>query len=289
MNSSSFMSKYNKLPILSKKIKQKQEMTENDEDIDFGINPLKSFFGQKDDMPYTEKNHIYYYTDVSQESCLDLNRKINDLNKELLKYSIEYDCPPPNIYLHINSPGGDLLSAFSTVDVIKNSRIPIISIVEGSAASAATIISMVCHKRYISPSSFMLIHQLSSENCGKYEELKDNFVNSTKFMNLVYKLYKKHSTMNDKEIKKILSHDLWLTSKECVSRGLVDGYWKSGITSLSVKNVIDENSSFSSLLGSNQDDDNEETFFEGDKVSDDEDVEELKDIKKSNKRSKKNK
>jgi hypothetical protein len=31
----------------------------------------------------SDKNHIYFYTDVTQESCLDLNRKINDLNKEL--------------------------------------------------------------------------------------------------------------------------------------------------------------------------------------------------------------
>ena len=269
-----------KTPVFMKAKKQ-QEMNENDDDVDFGLNPLKSFFGQKDDMPYTEKNHIYYYTEVSQESCLDLNRKINDLNKELLKYSIEYDCPPPNIYLHINSPGGDLLSAFSTVDVIKNSRVPIISIVEGSAASAATIISMVCHKRYISPSSFMLIHQLSSENCGKYEELKDNFVNSTKFMNLVYNLYKKHTTMNDSDIKKILSHDLWLTSKECVSRGLVDGYWKSGITSLCVKNVFEDNTSFSSLSGTNEEDDEDDETFVFDVNQEDEVT------KKSTKRSKK--
>lgn len=278
------MNRFNRFKLKSPvfmKAKKQQEMNENDEDVDFGLNPLKSFFGQKDDMPYTEKNHIYYYTEVSQESCLDLNRKINDLNKELLKYSIEYDCPPPNIYLHINSPGGDLLSAFSTVDVIKNSRVPIISIVEGSAASAATIISMVCHKRYISPSSFMLIHQLSSENCGKYEELKDNFVNSTKFMNLVYNLYKKHTTMNDSDIKKILSHDLWLTSKECVSRGLVDGYWKSGITSLCVKNVFEDNTLFSSLSGTNEDEEeNEETFIFD--VNQEDEV-----VKKSNKRSKK--
>ena len=68
----------------------------------------------KDPVIDSDKNHIYFYTDVTQESCLDLNRKINDLNKELLKHAIEYDCPPPSIYLHINSTGGDLLSSFGT-------------------------------------------------------------------------------------------------------------------------------------------------------------------------------
>ena len=72
-----------------------------------------------------------------------LNKKINELNKILLKQSIDYDIKPINIYLHINSFGGSLFAAFSTIDTIINSQIPIISIVEGAAASAATLISIV--------------------------------------------------------------------------------------------------------------------------------------------------
>jgi ATP-dependent protease ClpP protease subunit len=201
-------------------------------------NPLEDL---KDLMqkPDTEKdkNHLYFYTDVTQDSCLDLNRKINDLNKELLKYSIEYDCPPPSIFLHINSMGGDLLAAFSVVDTIKNSRVPIVSIVEGSAASAATIISMVCHKRYITSHSFMLIHQLSSACAGKFQEIQDDFANDTKFMNLLYTLYQDHTTMNNKKIKEVLKHDIWWSSKECTENGLVDGIWDSNITSVSIQNV----------------------------------------------------
>jgi hypothetical protein len=75
-----------------------------------------------------QNNHIYFYKDVNTESCLELNKKIIELNKELLKYSIDYDCSPPNIYLHINSNGGELFAAFSTVDTIKNSKIPIKSL-----------------------------------------------------------------------------------------------------------------------------------------------------------------
>ena len=52
-----------------------------------------------------EKNHIYFFRDVDSDSCLDLIRKINDVSKELLKYSIDFDCPPPSIFLHINSLG----------------------------------------------------------------------------------------------------------------------------------------------------------------------------------------
>ena len=180
-------------------------------------------------------NHIYFYSDVDQLSCLDLNRKINDLNKELMQSAIEYEVEPPNIYLHINSFGGSLFAAFSTIDTIINSKIPIISIIEGCAASAATIISIVCHKRYCTANSFMLIHQLSTGACGKYEEMKDDFLNDTKLMKLLYKLYKDHTKMDMKLIKKVLKRDLWWESEECLTNGLVDEIWTGSKFNIDIK------------------------------------------------------
>lgn len=184
------------------------------------------------------KNHIYFYTDVTQESCNELTQNINDLNKELLKYSIDYDCPPPSIFLHINSLGGDLLSAFGVVDTIQTSRIPIVSIIQGQAASAATIISMSCHKRYMTKNSFMLIHQLSNGCYGKFEEIKDDFENDTTFMETLYSLYQEHTTMNLKKIKKALKHDLWWNLDKCIENGLVDEVWTPHLTTVIVENMF---------------------------------------------------
>ena len=230
-------------PIVLKKTKKRH--VENDDEED-PLEKLKSLMGAKQPETEMERNHLYFYSDVTQETCLDLTRKINNLNKELLKYSIEYDCPPPSIFLHINSLGGDLLSAFGVVDTIENSRIPIISIVHGQAASAATIISMSCHKRYITSNSFMLIHQLSHGIYGKFEEIKDDFENDTSFMDTLYSLYKKHTKMDLKTIKESLKHDLWWNSEKCIEHGLVDSIWSPHITTLSVQNVFKENENYES-------------------------------------------
>jgi ATP-dependent protease ClpP protease subunit len=82
--------------------------------------------------------------------------------------------------------------------------------------------------------SFMLIHQLSTGIYGKYEEIKDDFENDTKFMERLYKLYRENTTMNDKKVKEVLSHDRWWTADECISNGLVDGLWRGN------KGVIEE-------------------------------------------------
>jgi ATP-dependent protease ClpP protease subunit len=214
----------------------KRKSLENEDEGGDALEQIKALMSSGE--AEKEKNHVYFYGDVSPVSCLDLNRKINNLNKELLKHAIEYDCPPPNIYLHINSNGGCLLSAMSCVDTIRNSRVPIVSIVEGSAASAATIISMVCHRRYITENSFMLIHQLSTGIYGKYEEIKDDYINDTKFMERLYKLYRSHTKMTDAKIKSVMARDIWWDSEECTENGLVDGTWDSGITSLNVTSLF---------------------------------------------------
>lgn len=215
-----------------KKKEQSPKHKADDDDDPFG--PLKSIMGAPS-LSEKERNHIYFYTEVDKDTCLDLNRKINELNKDLLKHSIEYETEPPNIYLHINSFGGSLFAAFSTIDTIMNSRIPIVSIIEGAAASAATIISMVCHKRYITPNSFMLIHQLSTGASGKYEEMKDDFMNDTALMDLLYKLYLEHTTMDLKTIKSVLKRDLWWNAEKCLENGLVDDIHKGDFMNVSLK------------------------------------------------------
>ena len=224
------MFRNNKFDFVSKKRKILKNNDEDSED-----NPLEDL-GKLFKPPQNferDRNHIYFYTDVDQDTCLSLNRKINDLNRDLLKDVIEFNTPPPAIYLHINSGGGSLFAAFSTIDTIMNSKIPIVSIIEGCAASAATIISMVCHKRYITPNSFMLIHQLSTGVYGKFEEIKDNFINDEALMKLLYKLYNEHTSMDNKTIKKVLKRDIWWTADECLEHGLVDGIWKNNLVNVS--------------------------------------------------------
>ena len=174
----------------------------------------------------TNLNHIYFYKSVSKESCLQLNIEINDMSKELQKHAIDYNIKPPYIYLHINSYGGSLYDGLSTVDTIKNSKVPIVSIVEGAAASAATLISIVCTYRYATEYSSILIHQLSSGMRGTYEEIKDHYENDTRLMNIMYEIYEKHTNIKKQQLKNILKRDLWLSTDKCLKYGLIDDIWR---------------------------------------------------------------
>lgn len=100
--------------------------------------------------------NIYFYTEVTPESVLELNKLIVSCGKtSMAELNGSYEKPPP-IYLHINSPGGDVFAALSAVDTIRLSPVPVITIVEGLAASAATLISIVGNERWIAENASML-------------------------------------------------------------------------------------------------------------------------------------
>ena len=172
-----------------------------------------------------EDNHIYFYCEVNKLNCLNLIKYIRRLNVKLQSIQNEYDTNDLNIYLHINSDGGEIFSAISVIDTILNSKIPITTIIEGCAASAATLISIVGHNRVITPNSYMLIHQLSSGFWGKMNQIEDQYNNLQNLTNLIKKFYKKYSLVpktGKENLSNCLKHDTWWDAKKCLSYGLVD-------------------------------------------------------------------
>lgn len=187
-------------------------------------NPMMDLFGMTDSVTIRE-NHIYFYCSVNKKNIVTLITAIKDVTKRLKIMEIEYGIENLKINLHINSFGGSVFAALSAIDTIIASDIPIVSIVEGGAASAATLISVVCQERKITPHSFMLVHQLSSGFWGKMEEIKDEFLNLKKLMKTLTRIYKEYTSVDETgecKIKDLLKRDLWLSAKECLKNGMVD-------------------------------------------------------------------
>lgn len=170
------------------------------------------------------ENTIYFYSDVNDSSACDLNQILRSVDSRLQQFKGIMQCPEfnPVIHLRINSCGGDLFSAMAIVDTIKSLRSDVYSYVEGRAASAATLISIVAKKRMIGENSLMLIHQLSTTCDGTYEQLEDDHINNRRLMDMMKVIYKRHTKIPMKELEAILKRDLWWDSKSCLEYGLVD-------------------------------------------------------------------
>ena len=167
------------------------------------------------------ENNIYFYGDILESNALELNATLFELDKKLSVAGVYLDVNPI-INLRLNSYGGSLFAGLATVDVIRNLNCEVHSHVEGAAASAATIISVACSKRFIGKYSKMLIHQLSAGSYGKYTELEDDMENNKHLMNTIKDIYKAYTNLPMKKLNEILKHDLWFDSKTCLEYGLVD-------------------------------------------------------------------
>ena len=167
------------------------------------------------------ENNLYFYGDVTESNALELNAALFELDKKLYVSNVFLDIRPI-INLRINSFGGSLFAGLATVDVIRSLNSEVHSYIEGAAASAATIISVACDKRYIGKYSKMLIHQLSSGTYGKYNELEDDMENNKHLMATIKEIYKEYTRVPMKKLDEILKHDLWFDSQTSLKLGLVD-------------------------------------------------------------------
>ncbi len=173
------------------------------------------------------EDHIYFYAPVNQETALILNQKLHQVSMQNLcgvfNSMYEVNQPPP-IWLHINSYGGEVFSAFAIADTIERIKttIPVITIIEGCAASAATIISTAASKRLMRKNAYMLIHELSDGAWGKFTELQDNMKSNEDIMKTMKEWYRTHTKIKPEKLDEILRHDLWWNSATCRKNGLVD-------------------------------------------------------------------
>jgi ATP-dependent protease ClpP protease subunit len=170
----------------------------------------------------TTNNNIYFFGSLDKESSKALKDALYEVINNSLLFENQFKVKSPPINLHIQSEGGSLLHSMYLVDIIKNSPIPIHTYIDGFAASAATLISVSGHKRFMTENSLMLIHQLSSSSSGKYNELNDDMDNFKTFMDLIKKIYFKNTRISSEELNDLLKHDLWLNSQKCLQLGLVD-------------------------------------------------------------------
>lgn len=170
------------------------------------------------------ENKIFLYGDISEESCLQLNRILFEVDLKLqnTKNSMGEESFTPIIHLHLNTPGGEIFSAFSTTDTIRNLKSKTYTYVDGVVASAGTLISAIGHRRFIGKHAHMLIHQLSSGTYGKLSDMESDVQNCSRLMRMLKDFYKKSTKIPMKRLDELMTKDIYMEADECLQYGIVD-------------------------------------------------------------------
>lgn len=90
----------------------------------------------------------------------------------------------------IDSYGGQVYSLMSMISSIKNAELPVATIVEGKAMSCGAILATFGAEgmRFMDPNATIMIHDVSSGDFGKIEELKSSVGEAERLNDIVYKM-----------------------------------------------------------------------------------------------------
>jgi ATP-dependent Clp protease protease subunit len=129
-----------------------------------------------------------------------------------------------DITMHIDSPGGSVKSGLSMVDVMDYIKSDIRTINTGMAASMGSVLlgAGTKGKRGSLRFSRTMLHQSSGGFRGNIQDAKIDMVEWEKLNNLLFDLLGGYCGKTAEQVKTDASRDLWLSSEDALTYGIID-------------------------------------------------------------------
>jgi len=168
------------------------------------------------DSVKTIGNEILFYGDIDRENALEFVLQFKKLEIDMIKKKAELVGYEPQIRIHIMSDGGDIFSGLNMMNVLERSRVKVVTIAQGSCCSAATFVFLGGSERRIGKNAYLLIHQLTTEFWGSFQDLRNEMKTSAKFMKMLKKMYMSKTEIPEEKFKKLMKKDIYLSPRKCI-------------------------------------------------------------------------
>jgi ATP-dependent protease ClpP protease subunit len=127
-----------------------------------------------------------------------------------------------DITLRINSPGGDVFAARTMAQAMREYDGAINVIVDGLAASAASIIAVSASNVRMAPGSMMMIHKAWSIAMGNSDDFMDVAGLVEKIDGTIADTYAAKGKGDKDRYAELMAAETWFTAEEAVEEGLAD-------------------------------------------------------------------
>ena len=183
---------------------------------------ISIFENMSDDDFFSNKfTHLYFNEDVEHKYVTKLINEITLANKVTVLDTGAILNPKP-ILIHISSHGGSVTAGMRLLSIFALSNVPILTIIDNYAASAATFLSINSHYRLINNYGYCLLHDYSAVISGKKEKIIQRIKLYEKYFSKIIEMYKNKTKFENDELIELLQHDLILDSNYCLEKGIVD-------------------------------------------------------------------
>ena len=150
------------------------------------------------------------------------NHVANVVVAELL--FLESQDPSKDIYIYINSPGGNIESGLAIYDTMNYIKPDIVTICVGQAASMAAILlaAGTKGKRFSLPHSRVTIHQPMGGIQGQATDIDIQAREIMRLKDMIIKILSKHTGKPYKTIQRDIERDFFMSPEEAKEYGIID-------------------------------------------------------------------
>jgi ATP-dependent Clp protease protease subunit len=137
---------------------------------------------------------------------------------------LESDDPEKDIYLYVNSPGGDVYAGLAIYDTMQFIRPDVQTICYGIAMSMGSLLLAggAAGKRMALPNSRILIHQPSGGYQGQSSDIEIHAREVLALRRRIDEIYAQHTSQEVERVHADMDRDRYFTGAEAMAYGLVD-------------------------------------------------------------------
>lgn len=126
------------------------------------------------------------------------------------------------ITVHLNSPGGDIFDGLAIYQSLKNHKAKVNIVVDGLAASIASVIAMAADNLVMAPKATMMIHDgwsMSMGNAGEMRKMADLL---DKQSDIIASVYADRTGQPADFWRDRMKDETWYSADEALAAGLID-------------------------------------------------------------------
>ena len=168
------------------------------------------------------------YSRLLEDRIIFLTGEINQASANTViaqMIFLEGKAADKDIYLYINSPGGDVASAFAILDTMNYIKCDVSTICIGLAASAASLL-LCCGakgKRFSLPNSEIMIHQpWLPQTGGQVTDLEITVQHVSRQKEKLTRIIASQCGQTYENTLQAMERDHWLNAEEAKKFGLID-------------------------------------------------------------------
>ena len=165
--------------------------------------------------------------ETTQERILRLEGAIaeeswfgDDVTPAAFKSELQAGDGPITVW--INSPGGDCVAAAQIYNMLMDYPADVTVVIDGIAASAASVIAMAGTTVKMSPVSLMMIHNPLTVAMGDSEEMRKAIQLLDEVKESIINAYEIKTSMSRTKLSHLMDAETWMNAKKALELGFCD-------------------------------------------------------------------